>query len=99
MSVKRMRLLICFAERLLWRDAVIFGKQREEEHHIVWIKKMIVKCDVLRNFLKPECIVKENPQKQLVSEEITKLIKHVFLCPWGVVLYNGDIRTMKSTMP
>lgn len=79
----------------------MFGKQSEEEHHIVWVKKMTVKWDVLRNFLKPECIVNQNPQKQLASEEITKLIKHVFLCPRGVVSYNGDIsasiRTMKST--
>lgn len=99
MSVKRMRLLIDFAERLLWRHIVIFGKQSEEELCVVWVKKMMMKWDVLRNFLKPEHIVNENPLKQLTSEEITKLIKHVFFCPWGVVSYNGDIRTMKSTKP
>lgn len=57
----------------------------------------MVKWDVLRKFLKR--IVNENPQKQLASEAITKLIKHVFFCPWSVVSYNGDIRTLKSTMP
>lgn len=40
MSVKRMGLLISFAERLLWRHIVIFGKQSEGEHHVVWVKKL-----------------------------------------------------------
>lgn len=29
MSVKRMGLLISFAERLLWRDILIFGRMRK----------------------------------------------------------------------
>lgn len=63
----------------------------------------MVKWDVLRNILKPERVVNQNPQKQLASEEITELIKYVFFCSWDVVSCNGDItasiRTMKSTMP